>query len=223
MSLEVIGELARHVGERPLLILGDYRPDEFPTEARALHREWRARLLGQRQAEEVRLRRFTPRGDRHRDDAHPGRRAAGPEGRRGRDPRPHERDPAPHRGAPRRARRRGSGRRAAHPRRPRPRHDRRRGPGAPRAAVGGRPERRPRRGGRRALLHPRRPRRDRRAPAGRARAGDPGARRRGVPLPLRLHRRRLLRLPPPAPPGRDLRLASRRPSCAASTPAPPSS
>jgi DNA-binding CsgD family transcriptional regulator len=59
MSLEVIGELARHTSERPLLILGDYRPDEFPTEARALHREWRARLLGQRQAEEIRLRRLT--------------------------------------------------------------------------------------------------------------------------------------------------------------------
>jgi DNA-binding CsgD family transcriptional regulator len=59
MSLEVLGELARHTSERPLLILGDYRPDEFPTEARALHREWRARLLGQRQAEEIRLRRLT--------------------------------------------------------------------------------------------------------------------------------------------------------------------
>ncbi|MBI2775966.1 MAG: AAA family ATPase [Chloroflexi bacterium] len=59
MSLEVIGELARHASERPLLILGDYRPDEFPTEARALHREWRARLLGQRHAAEVRLRRLT--------------------------------------------------------------------------------------------------------------------------------------------------------------------
>jgi DNA-binding CsgD family transcriptional regulator/tetratricopeptide (TPR) repeat protein len=59
MSLEVIGELARHAAERPLLILGDYRADEFPTDGRALHREWRARLLSQRHAEEVRLRRLT--------------------------------------------------------------------------------------------------------------------------------------------------------------------
>jgi DNA-binding CsgD family transcriptional regulator len=59
MSLEVIGELARHTEDRPLFILGDYRADEFPTDARALHREWRARLLGQRHADEIRLRRFT--------------------------------------------------------------------------------------------------------------------------------------------------------------------
>ncbi|HET7030478.1 MAG TPA: AAA family ATPase [Candidatus Limnocylindrales bacterium] len=59
MSLEVIGELARHVEGRPLFIMGDYRADEFPTDARALHREWRARLLSQRIAEEVRLRPLT--------------------------------------------------------------------------------------------------------------------------------------------------------------------
>ena len=59
MSLEVIGELARHTENRPLFILGDYRADEFPVDARALHREWRARLLSQRHAEEVRLRRLT--------------------------------------------------------------------------------------------------------------------------------------------------------------------
>ena len=53
MSLEVIGELARLGGERPLLLLGGYRADEFPQGS--LHREWRARLLSQRQAEEVRL------------------------------------------------------------------------------------------------------------------------------------------------------------------------
>jgi DNA-binding CsgD family transcriptional regulator len=57
MSLEVIGELARHVGDRPLLLTGDYRPDEFPADT--IHREWRARLLGQRDAEEVRLRPLT--------------------------------------------------------------------------------------------------------------------------------------------------------------------
>ena len=59
MSLEVIGELARHTGDRPLFILGDYRADEFPTSSHALHREWRARLLSQRLAEEVRLRPLT--------------------------------------------------------------------------------------------------------------------------------------------------------------------
>jgi DNA-binding CsgD family transcriptional regulator len=59
MSLEVIGELARHTSDHPLLIVGDYRGDEFPTDARALHREWRARLLSQRDAEEIRLRKLT--------------------------------------------------------------------------------------------------------------------------------------------------------------------
>ena len=58
MSLEVIGELARHAADRPLFILCDYRPDEFPG-GDAVHREWRARLLSQRQAEEVRLRNLT--------------------------------------------------------------------------------------------------------------------------------------------------------------------
>jgi DNA-binding NarL/FixJ family response regulator len=58
MSLEVIGELARHAGDKPLLILADYRADEFPNAT--IHREWRARLLSQRHAEEVKLRRLTP-------------------------------------------------------------------------------------------------------------------------------------------------------------------
>ncbi len=53
MSLEVIGELARHVAGRPLLLLGGYRADEFPSDT--IHREWRARLLSQRHAEEARL------------------------------------------------------------------------------------------------------------------------------------------------------------------------
>ncbi len=57
ISLEVIGELARHVAERPLLLIGGYRADEFPS--RSLHREWRARLINQRYAEEVRLRPLT--------------------------------------------------------------------------------------------------------------------------------------------------------------------
>jgi DNA-binding CsgD family transcriptional regulator len=59
MSLEVIGELARHAPELPFLILGDYRVDDFPTDARALHREWRSRMLSQRHAEEIRLQKLT--------------------------------------------------------------------------------------------------------------------------------------------------------------------
>jgi DNA-binding CsgD family transcriptional regulator len=57
LSLEVIGELARHLGDRPLLLVGDYRADEFPADG--IHREWRARILSQRHAEEVRLRPLT--------------------------------------------------------------------------------------------------------------------------------------------------------------------
>jgi DNA-binding NarL/FixJ family response regulator len=58
MSLEVIGELARHGHDLPLLVMADYRGDELPTDT--IHREWRSRLLSQRDAEEVRLRRLTP-------------------------------------------------------------------------------------------------------------------------------------------------------------------
>ena len=57
MSLEVIGELARHAADRPLLLLGGYRADEFPADT--IHREWRARLLSQRWAEEAQLRPLT--------------------------------------------------------------------------------------------------------------------------------------------------------------------
>jgi len=57
LSLEVIGELARHAADRPLFLFADYRADEFPPDA--IHREWRARLLSQRHAEEVRLRPLT--------------------------------------------------------------------------------------------------------------------------------------------------------------------
>ncbi len=58
MSLEVIGELARRAASKPLLLIAEYRGDEFPTVT--IHREWRARLLSQRFAEEVKLRRLTP-------------------------------------------------------------------------------------------------------------------------------------------------------------------
>ena len=57
LSLEVIGELARHAADAPLLLLAGYRADEFPADT--IHREWRARLLGQRHAEEVQLRPLT--------------------------------------------------------------------------------------------------------------------------------------------------------------------
>ncbi|MBI3751137.1 MAG: AAA family ATPase [Chloroflexi bacterium] len=57
MSLEVIGELARHGSGLPLFLLGGYRADEFPSDT--IHREWRSRLLSQRHAEEARLRRLT--------------------------------------------------------------------------------------------------------------------------------------------------------------------
>ena len=53
LSLEVIGELARHTSGKPLLLVGGYRPDEFPADT--IHREWRGRLVGQRHAQEVRL------------------------------------------------------------------------------------------------------------------------------------------------------------------------
>jgi DNA-binding CsgD family transcriptional regulator/tetratricopeptide (TPR) repeat protein len=57
LSLEVVGELARHASDRPLLLIGGYRADEFRPDT--IHREWRARLLGQRHAEEAKLRPLT--------------------------------------------------------------------------------------------------------------------------------------------------------------------
>jgi DNA-binding CsgD family transcriptional regulator len=57
LSLEVIGELVRHGGNKPLFLLGGYRADEFPPDS--IHREWRARLLSQREAEEFRLQPLT--------------------------------------------------------------------------------------------------------------------------------------------------------------------
>ena len=57
LSLEVIGELARHASNRPLLLVGGYRADEFPVDT--IHREWRARILSQRDAQEYRLRPLT--------------------------------------------------------------------------------------------------------------------------------------------------------------------
>jgi DNA-binding CsgD family transcriptional regulator len=53
ISLEIIAELARAARDRPLMIVGAYRTDELPPDA--LLREWRARLLTQRFAEEAKL------------------------------------------------------------------------------------------------------------------------------------------------------------------------
>ena len=53
LSLEVVAELARAAEGRPLLVLAAYRADELPRES--IHREWRARLISQRLADEVRL------------------------------------------------------------------------------------------------------------------------------------------------------------------------
>ena len=53
LSLEIIGELARQSRDRPLLLTADYRTEDV--EPGASLRTWRARLIGQRMAEEVRL------------------------------------------------------------------------------------------------------------------------------------------------------------------------
>lgn len=57
VSLEVIERLARRAASLPLFICASYRTDEIGNHARL--REWRALLLGQRHAEEARLRRLT--------------------------------------------------------------------------------------------------------------------------------------------------------------------
>jgi len=57
LTLEILEALARRVPDTRLLVIGTYRSDElFP---RAPMREWRSRLLGRRQAEEVRLARLS--------------------------------------------------------------------------------------------------------------------------------------------------------------------
>ena len=53
LSLEIIAELARQSRDRPLLLTADYRTEDV--EPGASLRTWRARLIGQRIAEEVRL------------------------------------------------------------------------------------------------------------------------------------------------------------------------
>jgi DNA-binding CsgD family transcriptional regulator len=58
LSLEIVGELARLSRAHPLLVCAGYRTDEAPV-GTAL-RDWRARLLTQRIAEEVRLTNLGP-------------------------------------------------------------------------------------------------------------------------------------------------------------------
>ena len=53
LSLEIVAELARRIGDLPVMIVGAYRTDELP--AGSMLKEWRARLLTQRLAEEARL------------------------------------------------------------------------------------------------------------------------------------------------------------------------
>ena len=53
LSLEIVTELARRIRDRPVLLVGAYRTDELPTDT--ILREFRARLLTQRMAEEARL------------------------------------------------------------------------------------------------------------------------------------------------------------------------
>lgn len=52
LSLEIVSELARQIRDRPILLIGAYRTDEGST---GRIREWRARLMSQRLAEEARL------------------------------------------------------------------------------------------------------------------------------------------------------------------------
>src|SRR5258706_4043632 len=57
LTIDVLAELARSARDLPLFLYGAYRPDDLaPGSA---HREWRARLVTQRLAEEVRVARLT--------------------------------------------------------------------------------------------------------------------------------------------------------------------
>ena len=52
-SLEILGELARRLRDKPVLMVAAYRTEDLPPGA--FFREWRARVIGQRLAEEARL------------------------------------------------------------------------------------------------------------------------------------------------------------------------
>ncbi|HSO30705.1 MAG TPA: BREX system ATP-binding domain-containing protein, partial [Candidatus Sulfomarinibacteraceae bacterium] len=53
ISLEIVGELARRARELQLLVVATYRAEDL--QPGSFFREWRARLIGQRLAEEIRL------------------------------------------------------------------------------------------------------------------------------------------------------------------------
>ncbi len=57
LTLEVIAEVARQGASKPLFVIATYRPEELPIGS--IHREWRARLLTQRIAEELVLERLS--------------------------------------------------------------------------------------------------------------------------------------------------------------------
>jgi len=57
LSLEIIGELARRSRDRPILLTADYRVEDVPPGTSL--RDWRARLVTQRIAEEIRLQPLT--------------------------------------------------------------------------------------------------------------------------------------------------------------------
>ena len=99
LSLEIIGELARSGRERPLFLIGAYRSDELG--GGSLLREWHARLVTQRIAEEVRLEAAHDRANGPDDHADPEYRPARVARRGHRCVRPDRRDPAPHRGVAR--------------------------------------------------------------------------------------------------------------------------
>ena len=58
LTLEILAGFARRLPELPLIVVGTYRSDELSP--RMPLREWRARLLTQRLAEEIRVRRLSP-------------------------------------------------------------------------------------------------------------------------------------------------------------------
>ena len=101
LSLDVLGHLARRLAGRPVLTAAAYRSDElYP---RLPMRELRARLVGQRLAEEIRLPRLTPGRTASMTSATLVGPCAGPGPRR--YPGPDRRHPAARRGVSRRGRR----------------------------------------------------------------------------------------------------------------------
>ena len=156
LSLEVIGDLARLIRDRPILLVAAYRIDELPIgldppRVAGAPAEPAVRRGGAPRAADL-------RADGARHDADP---RYGPAGaaRRGRCRLPADRrDPAPHRGAARRARRGCPQRRSSDPQREGPGDDRGRDPGAGRPPVARGARGGQRRRGHRPLLHARRPR-----------------------------------------------------------------